>query len=136
VFDGVDDRPGLIRSGASRNGALFRLRRLGLERQRSEVTSQNEEDLLSAPFSVPSALCLPPVSPLAIPPRARQLTGLTPPGSRILDGTQSVGGGRKTPRPCPRLLIFNPSGVQMHPRSIAVCAQETPWHARVANRQS
>ena len=25
-------------------------------------------------------------------------------GSRNLDGTPSVGGGRKTPRPCPRLL--------------------------------
>ena len=35
MFDGVGDRPGLIDAGASRNGALFRLRRLGLETQKS-----------------------------------------------------------------------------------------------------
>ena len=39
VFDGVDDRPGLIGSGTSRNGALFRLRRLGLEREKSGACS-------------------------------------------------------------------------------------------------
>jgi hypothetical protein len=36
-----------------------------------------------------------------------------------------VGGGRITPRPCPRLLIFNPFGVQTHPRSIVTGTQET-----------
>jgi hypothetical protein len=37
--------------------------------QESEVRSQNEEELLSAVHFLPSALCSPPVSPLAIPPR-------------------------------------------------------------------
>jgi hypothetical protein len=43
-------------------------------------------------------------------PAAAGPNGSTPSGSRNLDGTPSVGGGCKTPRPCPRLLIFNPFG--------------------------
>jgi hypothetical protein len=39
VFDGVHDCPGLIGSGASRNRALFRMRRLGLEREKSGACS-------------------------------------------------------------------------------------------------
>ena len=49
--------------------------------------------------------------------------GSTPSGSRNLDGTPSVGGGRKTPRPCPRLLIFNPFGVQTKKRGMTVTKQ-------------
>ena len=103
--------------------------------QKSGVRMKSVWSLLFGPGFVLCALCSPPgfscpskshssqASNVSRGPeprkwRARNVwaragpKGSTPSGSRNLDDMQSVGGGRKTPRPCPRLLIFNPFGVQ------------------------